>query len=151
MQSFIITSALALMAGSAIAAPSAPNPATSRTYDIKGFTERKTNDDDITFVTFEIFGTNGDTTHVHCIPFDRDTKRQTDNWQDNVIYPCLESEAFYFAYSQESGVLRLFTSGAPTLSFHGTTHIADPYCHTAGQDQICQSPSDAYITLTQGK
>ncbi|KJY01618.1 hypothetical protein TI39_contig285g00031 [Zymoseptoria brevis] len=145
------------MAGSAVALPSAPNPnpnpgsnpASSYTYDIKDFTERKTNAGDITLVTFNIVGTGGSTVNAHCVPWDVTRKKPVDDWQDKVLYACGENLPFYFTYTEETEELFLLQGAAPIDHLSGETTIATPYCHTAGagSDQVCTSPAPASITV----
>ncbi|SMQ51428.1 unnamed protein product [Zymoseptoria tritici ST99CH_3D1] len=156
MQSFIIPSALALLAGSAIAAPHSSGPGHANVYKIHNFSETKSPSNDITSVFFDITyynpanGAEGSTTH--CVPWDYRTNSASSNWEDGQVYKCAETSFFSFSYSEEDGPLKgrltvwqdQTATDAPQSGF---VQIPTPKCYTADKDQICSSP-DVQVTLT---
>ncbi|KJX92994.1 hypothetical protein TI39_contig4465g00001 [Zymoseptoria brevis] len=156
MQSFIIPSALALLAGSAIAAPYSDSPGHANVYKITDFTETKSLSNDITSVFFDITyynpanGAEGFTTY--CVPWDHGTNSVSSNWEDGKVYQCAENSLFSFNYSEEDGPLKgrltvwqeKTATDAPQSGF---VEIPTPRCYTADQTQICRAP-EVQVTLT---
>lgn len=155
MQSFVFTSALALLAGSAIAAPTAcpaPSaPATEKTvYQIKDFYERKPDGKDITALGFNIAATNGGTLDFTCIAYDPVTKAAAANFEDGHVYSCGSNSFFSFSYSEEEGAnkgkLFLWQGATAADTIQGSTVIPTPYCHAGGagvNDLACLVPAAA--------
>jgi hypothetical protein len=164
MQSFILTSAIALMAGSTMAAPtscSAPAPvapASSDTvYQIRNFYERKPDGQDIASLSFDILATNGGTLDFNCIPYDQATGTSTTNFEDGKVYPCGNNTLFGFSYSEKSadpnkGKLFLWQGATAEDLIQGNTTIPTPYCHAGGAgplDMVCFAPeTSGNITIT---
>lgn len=164
MQSFIFTSALALLAGSTIAAPTscaAPAPpASDKTiFEIKDFYERKPDGKDITALGFNIAATNGGTLDFTCTPYDPVTKAAAANFEDGHVYSCGENSFFSFSYSEKDGAnkgkLFLWQGVTNTDTIQGSTVIPTPYCHAGGagiNDLACLVPEAAgKITIEMTK
>ncbi|SMR57892.1 unnamed protein product [Zymoseptoria tritici ST99CH_3D1] len=178
MQSFILTSALALMAGSAMAAPTACHasypatssvapapPATSSAapapsvYQIKNFYERKPDGKDITSVSFDIAAANNGTLDFTCDAYDSATDKAVENFEDGHVYKCSNTSLFSWSYSEvddaNKGRLFLWQGASPETLISGFTNIPEPYCHAGGAgplDLVCVVPEAAgnvTISLTK--
>ncbi|CZT20982.1 uncharacterized protein RCC_06843 [Ramularia collo-cygni] len=153
MQSFVFASVLALLASSAIAAPTsckAPaTPSSEKTiYQIKDFYERKPDGKDITALGFNIAATNGGTLDFTCVPYDPVTKAAAANFEDGHVYTCGANSLFSFSYSEKDdankGKLFLWQGASPADTIQGSTMIPTPYCHAGGagpNDLACVVPA----------
>lgn len=154
MQSFIFTSALALLAGSTIAAPTscpAPAPPASdkTVYQIKDFYERKLDGKTISAFGFNIAATNGGTLDFPCIAYNPVTKKAAATYDQGHVYFCGENSLFSFSYSEKEedvnkGKLFLWQEVTDNETLQGSVVIPTPYCHAGGagpNDEACLVPA----------
>lgn len=109
MKFFSIATA-ALCGTVAVAAPTT-SPSTgdeTTVYQIKDFTTRKYDGQNVATLFYNILATNGGTLDFQCVPYDPVTKTGTQAFESGKVYFCGENSFFSFSYDVASTELFLW-------------------------------------------
>lgn len=113
---FFSAATVALFSATALAAPTLPTTPTpcppeesgNTVYQIKDFTTRKYDGQNVATLSFDILATNGGTLDFECSPYDPATNAATDAFESGHVYSCGLNSQFSFSYDVETTELVLW-------------------------------------------
>ncbi|KAM3416697.1 putative major allergen alt A1 [Cercospora zeina] len=129
----------------------------SETFQIKDFSIRKPNGQDISNVSFRILATNGGTLDFECTAYDPSIDGPTANFVPGRPYFCGKDSSLSFSYTpkhdnQQQNELWMWDTITKSQIYIGHVGFDDPICRAGGSsssDLVCDLPDvvDLFVTL----